>query len=122
MAQTKRKRRPTKHRGNAAGKVEVRGRTGRALTPAERGTPERKGRARGLDRLDQPPSWRSAANRAAVAAIIFGVAVVLAFGQPVSQGVLLASFMLVVYVPMTYATDTFMYRRRQRRKQQPKTS
>ena len=35
MAQTKRKRR-TKHRGNAAGAVEARGRTGRKPTEAER--------------------------------------------------------------------------------------
>ena len=34
MAQTKRKRR-TKHRGNAAGMVEARGRTGRRLSPEE---------------------------------------------------------------------------------------
>ena len=34
--QTKRKRR-TKHRGNAAGMVETRGRTGRKLTDGERG-------------------------------------------------------------------------------------
>jgi hypothetical protein len=35
MAQTKRKRR-TKHRGNAAGSIEVRGRTGRKPTDDER--------------------------------------------------------------------------------------
>ena len=35
MAQTKRKRR-TKHRGNAAGSVEARGRTGRKPTDQER--------------------------------------------------------------------------------------
>ena len=37
MAQT-RKRRQTKHRGNAAGMVEARGRTGRKPTDAERKT------------------------------------------------------------------------------------
>ena len=36
MAQTKKKR-STKHRGNAAGGVESRGRTGRKLTAEERG-------------------------------------------------------------------------------------
>ena len=35
MAQTRRKRQ-TKHRGNAAGMVESRGRTGRKPTPAEK--------------------------------------------------------------------------------------
>jgi hypothetical protein len=55
MAQTKRKRR-TKHRGNAAGTVEVRGRTGRPPTPEERKKQERAKRARA--RVTKPPSWR----------------------------------------------------------------
>src|SRR6266516_1140874 len=41
MAQTKRKRR-TKHRGNAAGAIESRGRTGRKPTPEERKTKPRQ--------------------------------------------------------------------------------
>ena len=44
MAQTKRKRR-TKHRGNAAGIVEVRGRTTRPASPEARKA-QRKGDAR----------------------------------------------------------------------------
>ncbi len=58
MAQTKRKRR-TKHRGNAAGSVEARGRTGRKPTPAKGGKgargaprPPRSGRRRGA----RPPT------------------------------------------------------------------
>ena len=113
MAQTKKKRR-TKHRGNAAGAIETRGRTGRPPTPAER-----KAAARAqvrATRLDRPPSRRSAANRAAVAALIFGFAVVVLFGQPVASGIALAGFMLVVYIPMTYLTDSFIYNRRQKKK------
>ena len=64
MAQTKRKRR-TKHRGNAAGIVEVRGRTTRPASPEARKA-QKKGDARKarMDRYAKPPSWRSAANRA----------------------------------------------------------
>ena len=58
MAQTKRKRR-TKHRGNAAGMVEARGRTGRKPGPAERKA-GRRARAR-QDRFSKPPTVRSAA-------------------------------------------------------------
>lgn len=113
MAQTKKKRR-TKHRGNAAGVIEARGRTGRPPTEAERRAAARaQVRA---NRFDQPPSWRSAANRAAVAALIFGLAVVLLFGQDPSQGIALAGLMLVIYIPMTYLTDSFIYNRRQRKK------
>ena len=70
MAQTKRKRR-SKHRGNAAGSVEVRGRTGRQVAPAKGGKAVR------LDRLDRPPTWRSAANRSAIATVLFVVVITL---------------------------------------------
>ena len=71
MAQTKRKRQ-TKHRGNAAGVVEARGRTGRKPTSAERksapGTkPPRP------NRFDHPPTWIGAAKRAGIATMIFVV-------------------------------------------------
>ena len=45
MAQTKRKRRNTKHRGNAAGIVEQRGRTSRPPSPEERKKAARAARA-----------------------------------------------------------------------------
>ena len=52
MAQT-RKRRSTKHRGNAAGMVEQRGRTGRKPTEAERKlSAKEEARQRRLDRLE----------------------------------------------------------------------
>lgn len=113
MAQTKKKRR-TKHRGNAAGMVEARGRTGRAPTASERAAA--KGAKPKVDRFDRPPSWRSAANRAVIAAGIFALAVILLFDQPAAQALALAGFMLVIYIPMTYMTDSFVYNRRQRRK------
>ena len=82
MAQTRRKRR-TKHRGNAAGIVEARGRTGRKPT-AEELKDKRRERARQArrNRFDRPPSWRSAANRALVAVVIFILFVSLALQQP----------------------------------------
>jgi hypothetical protein len=107
MAQTKRKRR-TKHRGNAAGVVESRGRTGRAPEPA-------KGRGRGgrMDRFSRPPTWRGAFNRALIAVVIFVVVVVLLLRQNPAPAVALGGFMLLLYTPMGYYTDLFFYRRRQ---------
>jgi hypothetical protein len=112
MAQTKRKRR-TKHRGNAAGKVETRGRTGRPPTPEERKA-ERRERARQarLARYSRPPSWRSAANRALIATAIFVVVIVLLFDQPIQSAIALGGFMLLIYIPLGYYTDAFFYRRR----------
>ncbi|HYF26064.1 MAG TPA: hypothetical protein VD931_10030 [Baekduia sp.] len=117
MAQTKRKRR-TKHRGNAAGMVEARGRTGRPPTAAERNAAKAGAARARVNRLDRPPSWRSAANRGAIAAAIFGLVIILVMGQSVSAGIAIAGFMLAIYIPMTYLTDTFLYRRRQRAKAQ----
>jgi hypothetical protein len=113
MAQT-RKRRRTKHRGNAAGMVEARGRTGRPPTAAERKADARtSARERRQARFDRPPTWRSAANRALVATVIFVAVIIFAFKRPVSEGAALAGFMILFYIPMGYYTDMFFYRRRQ---------
>ena len=117
MAQT-RKRRQTKHRGNAAGKVEARGRTGRRPEASERGKksdPKADARARRLARMDQPPTWRGALNRAAVAAALFGVLMVV-IDNPISTAVSLAAVMLLIYIPLSYYTDLMIYRRRQKKK------
>jgi polyferredoxin len=121
MAQT-RKRRQTKHRGNAAGMVESRGRTGRKPGPSERKLdPKEEARRKRMERLDRPPTWRGAANRAAVAAVIFVVAIIL-LGQEPQAALTLGALMLVLYIPMSYYTDHFIHRRRQRKKATAKGS
>ena len=112
MAQSKPKRR-RKHRGTQAGTIDRAGRTGRPRTREEAKQISRQRRA---ERLDRPPTWRGAVNRAAIAAAVFGVLVVLLFGRDVSAGVFLAAFMFLLYIPLGYATDTAIYRFRQRRK------
>jgi Flp pilus assembly protein TadB len=115
MAQTKKKRQ-TKHRGNAAGKVEARGRTGRKPTADERRDLVRERR---LARLDQPPSWRNALNRALVATVLFFLLLLFFFReQQLGPKIGIAAFMLAVYVPMGYYTDLVIYRRRQAKKLQ----
>jgi hypothetical protein len=111
MAQT-RKRRRTKHRGNAAGMVEVRGRTGRRPEASEkRPSVKQDAAARRRNRMETPPTWRSAFNRAAIATVFFALLVVLLFGRPVTEAVVLAGFMLLLYVPLTYYTDLWIHRR-----------
>lgn len=112
MAQTKRKRR-RKHRGTPAGTIERAGRTGRPRTREDGKDIARKRRAQ---RLDRPPSWRSAINRAAIAAAVFGVLVLVAFHRKPAGAVMLAAVMFLVYVPLGYGTDLLIYRMRQRRK------
>jgi hypothetical protein len=112
MAQTKRKR-TRKHRGTPAGTIERAGRTGRPQTREEA---KKMSRDRRTDRLNKPPSWRSAINRAAIAAAVFGVLLVILFKRDIAQGAALAAFMFVLYIPLGFATDTMIYRFRQRKR------
>jgi hypothetical protein len=109
---TKRKRR-RKHRGTQAGTIERAGRTSRPRTREEA---KEISRRRRQERMDKPPTWRGSAQRAAIAAALFGVLVVVAFGRPVAQGVALAAFMFLIYIPLGYGTDRVIYNFRQRRK------
>ena len=120
MAQTKRKRR-SKHRGNAAGTIEARGRTGRPASPTER-----KQQAK-LDarerRLSTPPTWKSSLTRAAFASgLLF---ILLALTSKGHNRFLVAlvftAIALAIYVPAGYYLELFMWRRRQRRKQASQT-
>jgi hypothetical protein len=103
------KRRNTKHRGNAAGMVETRGRTG----VGSRSAPSSSGSGgRGGARVPKPANWNSAALTGLVAVLV--LAVVFAFtGKNKSIGglalILVLGFM--VYVPAVYYMDAFMYRR-----------
>jgi hypothetical protein len=110
VASTRRKRQ-TKHRGNAAGKVEVRGRTGRKPTTSERKTTS--GRASRMDRFNRPPSWRSSFNRALIAAAVFVAASILILKQKPIAGVAFGVFLVLFYTPLTFYTDNFFYKRRQ---------
>jgi hypothetical protein len=115
MAQTKRRRR-SKHRGNAAGTVEARGRTGRKPTGAEsRKASKPTAAQRRLGRMDQPPTWRGAVVRAALAAGVFLLLVLVLFREPVGVAIPLAVFTLAIYIPIGYYVDLAIYRRRQRR-------
>jgi hypothetical protein len=112
MAQTKRKR-TRKHRGTPAGTIERAGRTGR---PQTREDAKQIARQRRQERLDRPPTWRGSVNRAAIAAAVFGVLVVALFGRSMAQGVILAGFMFLLYIPLGYATDSAIHRYRLRKK------
>jgi hypothetical protein len=112
MAQTKKKRR-SKHRGNAAGMIETRGRTGRSPTAEERKQSDREIAAqRRRDRMMREPSWKAASQRAALAAIVFGLLLAFAFQTPIAQAISLTAFVFLFYIPLGYYTDQFIYRRR----------
>ena len=112
MAQTKRKR-TRKHRGTPAGTIERSGRTGR---PQTREDGKRIARERRQERLDKPPSWRSAVNRAAIAAAVFAVLVVALFKKTMPEGVALGAFMFLLYIPLGFVTDRMIYSYRMKKK------
>jgi hypothetical protein len=115
MAQTKRKRR-TKHRGNAAGIVEHRGRTSRPPSPEERKALRKQEARAGRSRAPRPPSWRAAANRSLITTLLFVVVIVFLLKQPVQQAIGLGGLMLLLYIPFGYYFDSFLYKRDQARK------
>jgi Flp pilus assembly protein TadB len=115
MAQTRRK---TKHRGNAAGVVESRGRTGRKPTAAEKsGDPREREREKEklLDKRDRPPTWRGAFTKAMFAAIFLLLVVIVVLKQS-NQAISLFPIVLGLYTVVSYYTDKFVYDRRQRKK------
>jgi hypothetical protein len=121
MAQTKR-RRQTKHRGNAAGGVESRGRTGRKPTAAEKkGGPRDKDTAREkrLAKYDRPPTWRAAFYRSMMATVILLLVSLLL----IKQSTAVAGFFPIVlgaYTLVSYYTDMWLYKRRMRNKAKQK--
>ena len=109
MAQTKRKRR-TKHRGNAAGTVEARGRTGRPPSPQERKKQDRD-QARQA-RLNKPPTWRASFNRAMLASGFMFVLLLITSKFNIVPSLLFAILALAIYGPSGYYMENFLYRRR----------
>ena len=115
MAQTKRKRR-SKHRGNAAGTIETRGRTGRKATAEEQKKAAKRGGARPTrtERMAQPPSWNRAILRAGAASALLLVLTQVGLFQddvPVGQAITICLVAMLIYIPLGYAFDRWMYKR-----------
>jgi Flp pilus assembly protein TadB len=116
MAQTKRKRR-TKHRGTAAGTIQTRGRTGRPPSADEKKKQTRmEARER---RLNSPPTWKSSATRAALAAVLMFIFLALVGPKQhrLESALFFSVFALLLYIPGGYFIELYMYRRRMSKKQ-----
>jgi hypothetical protein len=122
MAQTKRKRN-RKHRGNAAGIVERPAHNSRGATastpsknrPMTKEEQRAEARRRRQDRMNRPPTWKGAAQRAGIAAGLFAVLITLFFKENVATSITLALFMLVVYIPLSYITDRALHNWRKKK-------
>ena len=119
MAQAKRKRQ-TKHRGNAAGVVEARGRTGRPPSAEEKKRSQRDQRRQ--DRLNRKPTWKSSGQRALLAGgfmffFILFLGPKTKGGDRVVSAVLYAIVATLLYVLLGYYMEMFLWRRRMAKKQ-----
>jgi hypothetical protein len=112
MAQTRKKRR-RKHRGTQGGRVDPNRRAGRPRTREEAKARARAGR-KAPAKVDAPPTWRSAAIRGAIAAVVFTALLMLIFKRAPAAALGLGAFMLVFYIPAGYYFDTMMWRKRER--------
>jgi hypothetical protein len=114
MAQTKRKR-TRKHRGNAAGIVERPAHNSRGTTASPgkaRSSKEQTrldARKRREERMNRPPTWKGAIQRAGVAAGLFAVLITIFFKEAIATSISLAAFMLVLYIPLSYMTDRALF-------------
>jgi lipopolysaccharide export LptBFGC system permease protein LptF len=116
MAQT-RKKRKTKHRGTQAGTIDRAGRTSRTTRQEARTTTRKTASERRATRYERPPTWRGALNRAAMAAALFAILVILVFHRNPVGGVIGGVFAFLFYVPVGYYTDRMLYNRYQRRRE-----
>ena len=122
MAQTKRKRQ-TKHRGNAAGSVTARGRTGRPPTAAERKVTQKQTREQARQaRLNRRPTWKGMAQRAALASVMMFVLLMVATkAKSIPFAIIFAVVAFVLYVPAGYYLETWVWKRRMRKQGRPIT-
>lgn len=115
MAQTKKKR-SRKKRGTQAGNIDHSKRS-RPKTRAEAKSQARAGgRNRSVQKGDNPPTWKGASIRGAIASAVFVILLILLFGQSVGSAVIIGLAMLVFYIPAGYYMDLFLWRRRERQR------
>jgi hypothetical protein len=117
MAQTKRKRQ-TKHRGNAAGSVTARGRTSRPPSGKERKQQSRDEQRQA--RLNRRPTWKGMAQRAGLASVMMLILLlVLGKGHNVLYAVGFGAVAFCLYLPAGYYLEMFMWRRRMAKQGKP---
>jgi hypothetical protein len=115
MARARQTRR-RKHRGGTqAGTVRPRGR--RAAKSRTRTEARTSAEQRRQQRLNRPPTWKSAIQKGGIAALALFALVVIVFKASVGAGIPLAVLAAAIYVPAFYMTDSLLYRARMRRRQ-----
>jgi hypothetical protein len=113
VAQT-RKKRVKKHRGTQAGSIDTRKKSRPKSRAEAKGQVKSKASQPRASRLDRPPTWKSAAIRGIIAAVVFIALLMLLFGRSFTEALPIGIFMLVFYIPAGYYMDSMMWKRRER--------
>jgi hypothetical protein len=113
VAQT-RKKRVKKHRGTQAGSIDTRKKSRPKSRAEAKGQVKSKASQPRASRLDRPPTWKSAAIRGIIAAVVFIALLMLLFGRSFTEALPIGIFMLVFYIPAGYYMDSRMWKRRER--------
>ncbi|HTA15261.1 MAG TPA: hypothetical protein VK781_10445 [Solirubrobacteraceae bacterium] len=92
--------------------MESRGRTGRKPTTAEKTGKAGASKEKPVNRLEREPTWRGAFYRAMAAAVVMLLISILLLKKP-NEAIALFPIVLIAYVPISYYTDSWLYRRRQ---------
>jgi hypothetical protein len=114
MARARQTRR-RKRRGTQAGTVRPRGR-GRTTRPRSRADAKANAEQRRQEKLNRPPTWRTALQRGGIAAAALFALLVIVFKTNAAAALPLALIAALLYIPGFYLTDTFLYRNRLRRR------
>jgi hypothetical protein len=118
MAQTKRKRH-TKHRGNAGGVIETRGRTGRPPSANEKKRVDRD--VRRDQRLTRKPTLKAAVTKGLLCGGFMFVFLLLVNhskgGNRLLGALITGAAATLLYIGLAYYMDLFLWRRRMAKKQ-----
>ena len=112
MARAQRRRK--KHRGGTQGGSV---RQSRRARPRNRAQAKQTSAQRRQEKQNQPPTWRGAITRGAIAAGSLFLLLVLLLDAPVGGAVGLALAAAAIYTPSFHTIDTFAYKRRMRKKE-----
>lgn len=74
-----------------------------------------------MQRFERPPTLKGSSVRAGVAAVIFFV-VVFYLERRIASSIALGVMAFAIYLPISYWTDRFVYKRHQRKKAQGEKS
>jgi hypothetical protein len=88
----------------------------RRSRPRTRAQARQTSEQRRQEKQNQPPTWRGAIGRGAIAAGSLFALLVLLLDAPVGGAVGLSLLAAALYTPSFHAIDTFAYRRRMRKR------